>query len=315
LQICCLSRRGAFSFARSPETRGPLASNGLPLLCSRHWFLVPWDGAVPLPPAGCGRPPAPSFSLLSVVTAGDPGTKSSAAFGASLALVLMIDCSIAHAESAAVQSARQEAARVPFAAFVAEASQRFGIPASWIRAVMRAESFDDVRAISPKGAMGLMQIMPGTWAELRERYHLGADPYDAHDNIIAGAGFLRELHDRYGAPGFLAAYNAGPGRWEDHLATGRPLPVATRAYVARLTPIIGGEGAVDGAVLLASAAQTWASASLFPAQLMQPSDDSQSALAQQSSRSSRVNPAQDWTTLAPRSDGLFVGVLNRERSP
>ena len=74
------------------------------------------------------------------------------------------------------------------------------------------ESFGDVHAISPKGAMGLMQIMPATWAGLRPRYGLGADPYDAHDNIIAGAAYLRELQDRYGAPGFLAAYNAGPAR-------------------------------------------------------------------------------------------------------
>ena len=77
---------------------------------------------------------------------------------------------------------------------------------------MRAESFGDVRAMSPKGAMGLMQIMPETWAALRSRYGLGADPYDAHDNIMAGAAYLRELHDRYGTPGFLAAYNAGPAR-------------------------------------------------------------------------------------------------------
>jgi soluble lytic murein transglycosylase-like protein len=72
------------------------------------------------------------------------------------------------------------------------------------RAVMRAESFGAVRAISPKGAMGLMQIIPGAWDGLRQRYRLGADPYDGHDNIIDGAAYLRELHDRYGAPGFLA---------------------------------------------------------------------------------------------------------------
>jgi hypothetical protein len=227
----------------------------------------------------------------------------------------MIGCSIAHGDSTSVQSAREEAAHVPFAAFVAEASQRFGIPVSWIRAVMHAESFDDVRAISPKGALGLMQIMPGTWAELRQRYHLGADPYDAHDNVMAGAGFLRELHDRYGAPGFLAAYNAGPGRWDDYLATRRPLPAETRAYLARLAPIIGGGDTVDRAVLLASAVHSWTEASLFPMQPARPSDESQSALTQQSSRPSRGHPAQDWTALAPRSDGLFVNVPNRQRSP
>ena len=70
--------------------------------------------------------------------------------------------------------------------------------------------------------MGLMQIMPDTWTELRTRHRLGRDPYDPRDNILAGAAYLREMHDRYGSPGFLAAYNAGPGRYEDYLA-GRPL--------------------------------------------------------------------------------------------
>jgi soluble lytic murein transglycosylase-like protein len=50
--------------------------------------------------------------------------------------------------------------------------------------------------------------MPETWAELRLRYGLGADPYDPHDNITAGTAYLRELHDRYGERGVLAAYNA-----------------------------------------------------------------------------------------------------------
>jgi len=74
---------------------------------------------------------------------------------------------------------------------------------------MHVESAGKVRARSRKGAMGLMQIMPGTWADLRARYGLGADPYDSHDNILAGTAYIRELYDRYGAPGFLAAYNAG----------------------------------------------------------------------------------------------------------
>ena len=87
--------------------------------------------------------------------------------------------------------------------------------------------------------MGLMQIMPDTWSELRSRYGLGADPYDPHDNIIAGAAYLRELHDRYGERGFLAAYNAGPGRYEEHLATGRPLPSETVSYMAAVASLIG----------------------------------------------------------------------------
>jgi hypothetical protein len=73
----------------------------------------------------------------------------------------------------------------PHAAFIAEASQRFGIPEHWIRAVLRVESAGDVRAISSAGAMGLMQVMPDTWAGLRVRYHLGRDLYDPRDNILA----------------------------------------------------------------------------------------------------------------------------------
>jgi hypothetical protein len=85
--------------------------------------------------------------------------------------------------------------------------------------------------------MGLMQIMPATWAELRERYNLGNDPYDPHDNILAGTAYLRELLDRYGSPGVFAAYNAGPSRYEQYLAGGT-LPDETRAYVAKLANLL-----------------------------------------------------------------------------
>lgn len=150
----------------------------------------------------------------------------------------------------------------PHAAHVAEASQRFGVPAAWIRAVMRAESAGDVRAISSAGAMGLMQIMPDTWADLRVRHRLGSDPYDPRDNILAGAAYLREMYDRYGSPGFLAAYNAGPGRYEEYLA-GRPLPAETRAYVAALVPSFGG-GDLPGAITVAAAdPRAWIRAPLF----------------------------------------------------
>jgi soluble lytic murein transglycosylase-like protein len=142
------------------------------------------------------------------------------------AAVALLAGRIVHAEPASTSTA--QVAPDPVAAPVAEAAQRSGIPASWIRAVMQAESGGDARAVSSKGAMGLMQIMPETWATLRLRYGLGADPFDPHDNIIVGAAYLRELHDRYGSPGFLAAYNAGPARYEDHLATGQPLPAETR---------------------------------------------------------------------------------------
>jgi len=82
--------------------------------------------------------------------------------------------------------------------------------------------------------------MPSTYATLAARYGLGADPWNPRDNVLAGAAYLREMYDRYGATGMLAAYNAGPGRWEDHLSRERPLPDETVRYIARLGPVVGG---------------------------------------------------------------------------
>jgi soluble lytic murein transglycosylase-like protein len=118
---------------------------------------------------------------------------------------------------------------------IARASLRFAIPETLIRAVIAVESGGKIWAVSPKGAMGLMQLMPGTWGELRLRFALGADPFDPCDNIFAGTAYLRQLLDQYGDPGFLAAYNAGPGRYEAYLFRGRPLPAETVAYVAKLS--------------------------------------------------------------------------------
>ncbi len=133
------------------------------------------------------------------------------------------------------------AAPVPdFAPFVAEASQRTGVPEAIIWTVMRAESNHQMRAISVKGATGLMQLMPATWSLLRVRLNLGDDPYDAHDNIIAGAFYLRFLYDRYGMPGMLMAYNAGPGRYEAYRDLGQPLPIETRTYVAAIIAKLAG---------------------------------------------------------------------------
>lgn len=140
--------------------------------------------------------------------------------------------------------------RDPYADHIAEASRRFGVPIAWIRAVMRAESAGEPRVVSSAGAMGLMQIMPATWADLRARHGLGRDPYAPRDNILAGTAYLRELHNRYGSPGFLAAYNAGPGRYEESLS-GRPLPAETRAYVALLAPVIDGSGGTNPTVVAA----------------------------------------------------------------
>ncbi|HHK4654177.1 TPA: lytic transglycosylase domain-containing protein [Pseudomonas aeruginosa] len=193
----------------------------------------------------------------------------------------------------------------PHAAHIAEAAQRFGIPAAWIRAVMRVESANDVGAISPKGAMGLMQIMPPTWANLRTRHRLGGNPYDPRDNILAGAAYLRELHDRYGSPGFLAAYNAGPGRYEEHLA-GRPLPAETRAYVATLAPLIGG-GEITGPVAVAVPDPlSWTRAPLFVAQAERTSFADPVQASAQSGDAPAATPVRDVSAIAPQSGGLFV---------
>ncbi len=123
--------------------------------------------------------------------------------------------------------------------FIVEASSRFGVPSAWIRKVMWAESRG--RALiggtpirSPKGAMGLMQLMPGTWAEMRARLSLGTDPDNPRENILAGTFYLRTLYDRFGYPGLFAAYNAGPARYEKYLA-GAALPSETVAYLAAMS--------------------------------------------------------------------------------
>ncbi|MEH3091315.1 MAG: lytic transglycosylase domain-containing protein [Agrobacterium cavarae] len=170
---------------------------------------------------------------------------------------------MATAQSAPVT---RPAAVVPYAVHIAEAAQRFGIPERWIRAVLRAESAGDVRAISPAGAMGLMQLMPDTWATLRIRYRLGRDPYDPRDNIMAGAAYLREMWDRYrNVAAMLAAYNAGPGRYDDHRSTGRALPAETRAYVAALAPVLGGAPAPETMVQNSAPPPDWREAAIFVA--------------------------------------------------
>ena len=122
-----------------------------------------------------------------------------------------------------------------WAPFIAEAAQRFGIPQGWIRQVIRVESggritLDGRPITSPAGAMGLMQLMPQTYAQMRRRYGFGDDPFNARDNILAGTAYLRQMFDRFG-DGFLAAYNAGPGRYQAYLEGRQPLPAETLSYL------------------------------------------------------------------------------------
>jgi len=209
---------------------------------------------------------------------------------------------IVHAQAAATD---QPSSRHPYADHIAEAAQRFALPAAWIRAVLRAESGGDRQALSPKGAIGLMQIMPDTWAGLRVRHRLGSDPYDPHDNIIAGSAYIRELFDRYGSPGWIAAYNAGPGRYEASLS-GRPLPVETRAYVATVAPNLDGAGDPGATVIAAADPLSWTRAPLFIAQLdRRPTADPVSAERPLSDAAS--TPAvRDVSAIVPQTGGLFV---------
>ena len=208
------------------------------------------------------------------------------------------------------------AAAHPYAGHVADAARRFGIPEAWIWAVMRVESRGNSRAVSRAGAMGLMQIMPATWAGLRARYGLGPDPFDVRDNIMAGAAYLRAMHDRYGnVTAMLAAYNAGPGRYDEYLSRGRPLPAETRAYLAKLASITGGSDDTRLAVAPPSDPFAWRRAALFAVRpgALSPAPPSADRTA---SEVPPERPADDRAELvmadaAPPSNGLFVPLSGR----
>lgn len=184
---------------------------------------------------------------------------------------------------------------------IARAAQRFAIPDTLIRAAIAVESGGAVFAVSPKGAMGLMQLMPGTWGELRLRYALGTDPFDPCDNIFAGAAYLRELLDRYGDPGFLAAYNAGPGRYEAYLG-GRPLPPETIAYVAKLSGrMMGGTAPVPVRAL--PDPDAWRHGGLF---VRAPESAAEDVDRPRDSSSSEPQDKPDLRPSEPSRDSIFV---------
>ena len=183
-----------------------------------------------------------------------PAAKHGTDAVASHRLATALGCALAIGWSCAAHAQdfgeRTTRSRISIADHVREAAQRFGLPDAWIYAVIRIESAGRVRAVSAAGAMGLMQLMPGTWARQRARLILGSDPFDPRDNILAGTAYLREMYDRYGPAGFLAAYNAGPGRYEEWRDRGRPLPLETRRYVASVAALLQG-----GNVTVAAAMQ------------------------------------------------------------
>ena len=141
---------------------------------------------------------------------------------------------------------------------VTQASHRAGVPVAWINAVMRVESGgrtmlgEKQPMVSSKGAIGLMQVLPQTFEEMRSQYRLGADPFDPKNNIPAGAAYLHWLRGKYGYPAMFAAYNAGPERVDDLLAKGKPLPAETQSYVIRVGTILDKSGGPDGTFIMAA---------------------------------------------------------------
>lgn len=219
--------------------------------------------------------------------------------------LLLSACSVGPciAQANAVQ---QPAPSDPYAAHIAEASRRFAVPAAWIYAVIGKESAGDERAVSSAGALGLMQIMPGTWDELRARWLLGQDPFDPRDNILAGTAYLREMHDRFGSPGFLAAYNAGPARYEAYL-TGHPLPAETLAYVKTLSPLIDGGSLTElASTPVASggaATLPWPSSPLF---VRAAAGTEPTPFERENSAAAERSVMPDAIAIKPRSNGLFA---------
>jgi len=133
---------------------------------------------------------------------------------------------------------------------IAQASRRFDVPEKWIRIVMQVESGgrtmldEKLPIVSRAGAMGLMQLMPSTYRDMRAEFGLGPDPFAPRDNIFAGAAYLHWLNGKYGYPAMFAAYNDGPGNLESRLMNAGLLPQETRTYVARVTAAIEGRGFV-----------------------------------------------------------------------
>ncbi|WP_267395725.1 MULTISPECIES: lytic transglycosylase domain-containing protein [unclassified Sphingomonas] len=208
--------------------------------------------------AGASRAPFAAVSTLA-------GWRRSGAGSAVVVAVVLLSGGSASAPATAQDTPSARSAAVhPYSSHVAEAARRFGIPEAWLWAVMRVESAGNARAVSRAGAMGLMQIMPATWAGLRTRYGLGPDPFDVRDNIMAGAAYLREMHDRYGnVSAMLAAYNAGPGRYDDFVSRGRPLPAETVGYLSQLAPVTGASGAVEVTASVPPDPFAWRRAALF----------------------------------------------------
>jgi hypothetical protein len=182
--------------------------------------------------------------------------KPASAFVSCLLLALGIEPS-----GAIAADARRVSTRIGCEDHVQEASDWAGVSAAWVRKVMMAESAGRPSAVSRVGAMGCMQLMPRTWGELTARYRLGPDPFHPRANVFGGAAYLRSMIDRFGWPAALAAYNAGPGRLQQHLDRGMPLPAETRRYLGRILRRTGEPQSLQQPSV--ETAADWRTASLF----------------------------------------------------
>jgi soluble lytic murein transglycosylase-like protein len=124
--------------------------------------------------------------------------------------------------------------RTSYDPLIEHASMQHGVDARLLKAVIQVESGFHARARSPKGAMGLMQLMPKT----AKQYQAGRNPYDPARNIQAGTKYLRTLLDEFDLPLALAAYNAGEGAVRRF--GGIPPYSETQAYVAKILALVGG---------------------------------------------------------------------------
>jgi hypothetical protein len=147
---------------------------------------------------------------------------------------------VARARRAAPPAGSRPVARADFAGLIETESKRLGLDPALGRAVATAESNTDQRAVSGAGAIGVMQLMPDTAAELQ------VDPYDAADNIRGGLTYLKQLVDQFGDPKLaLAAYNAGPGNVSKY--GGVPPFAETQAYVGKVMGLAQRGGATASA--------------------------------------------------------------------
>ncbi len=216
----------------------------------------------------------------------------------------------------------EDGATTAWNGLIDEASRRFGIPRDWVRGVMQQESGGRTQLngrpiTSSAGAMGLMQVMPATFAELSTRYGLGGDPYEPRANILAGAAYLREMYDRFGPAHFIAAYNAGPGRVEEHLRSGRPLPNETQRYVQALVPQLVGSsvndvGATSSSVRDMTSAETMRDAALLPSRRLR-TPPSMSAPASVFVTANGSSSTRDRQSQKQSDDALFVRLTHQDQ--